>query len=148
MNLFGVMGISASGLRAERTRAEVVASNMANAESTNTAEGGPYKRKEVIFQSQQAGSFQMQLAGATGGSADKVPGGVTVKAVVADNSQPILRYEPSHPDANADGYVAYPNINPVLEMTDLMSASRGYQINASAVQAAKQMIQQSLDILK
>lgn len=148
MNLFGVMGISASGLRAERTRAEVVASNMANAESTRTAEGGPYQRKEVIFQSQSPGSFRMQLAGAGNSATDKVPGGVTVRSVVADNSQPILRYEPSHPDANAEGYVAYPNINPVLEMTDLMSAARGYQMNASAVQAAKQMIQQSLELLK
>ena len=148
MNLFGVMGISASGLRAERTRAEVVASNMANAESTRTAGGGPYQRQEVVFQSQSPGSFRMQLASAGGSAADSVPGGVKVSSVVTDNSQPILRYEPSHPDANAEGYVAYPNINPVLEMTDLMSAARGYQINASAVQAAKQMIQQSLEILK
>jgi flagellar basal-body rod protein FlgC len=71
-----------------------------------------------------------------------------VKAIVNDSAQPVMRYDPSHPDANADGMVAYPNINPVLEMTDLMSASRAYQMNASAVQAAKQMIQQSIELLK
>lgn len=149
MNLFGVMGISASGLSAERTRAEVVAGNMANAESTKTAEGGPYQRKEVVLQSQMPSGFRMQLAGASGTmDASSSTGGVTVKAIVNDNSQPVMRYDPSHPDANADGMVAYPNINPVLEMTDLMSAARAYQMNASAVQAAKQMIQQSIELLK
>ena len=149
MNLFGVMGISASGLSAERTRAEVVAGNMANAESTKTAEGGPYQRKEVVFQSQMPSGFPMQLAGAGNRmDAASAAGGVAVKAIVNDSAQPVMRYDPSHPDANADGMVAYPNINPVLEMTDLMSASRAYQMNASAVQAAKQMIQQSIELLK
>lgn len=148
MNLFGVMGISASGLAAERTRAEVVAGNMANAESTHTAEGGPYQRKEVVFQSEAPSSFRMLLASANGDGAAPVSGGVMVRAVVSDPAAPILRYEPTHPDADANGFVAYPNINPVLEMTDLMGASRAYQMNASAVQAAKQMIQQSIELLK
>lgn len=146
MNLFGVMGISASGLSAERTRAEVVAGNMANAESTRTAEGGPYQRKEVVLQSQVPSSFRMQLASANGSAS--APGGVAVRTVISDTSAPIMRYEPSHPDADASGFVAYPNINPVLEMTDLMGAARAYQMNASAVQAAKQMIQQSIELLK
>jgi flagellar basal-body rod protein FlgC len=145
MNLFGVMGISASGLSAERTRAEVVASNMANAESTHTAEGGPYQRKEVVFQSASPSSFRMQLAGASGSAP---VGGVAVRSIVSDASAPVMRYDPTHPDADANGFVAYPNINPVLEMTDLMGASRAYQMNASAVQAAKQMIQQSIELLK
>jgi flagellar basal-body rod protein FlgC len=151
MNLFGVMGISASGLTAERVRAEVVAGNMANAESTHTAQGGPYQRKEVVFQSAAPSSFRMQLAGAAGSSflgAANSGSGVTVSSIVSDTSAPIMRYEPSHPDADADGFVAYPNINPVLEMTDLMGAARAYQMNASAVQAAKQMIQQSIELLK
>ncbi len=147
MNLFGVMGISASGLTAERTRAEVVAGNMANAESTHTSEGGPYQRQEVVLQSAAPSSFRMRLA-AAGGAASGAAGGVAVRSVVSDTSAPILRYEPSHPDADADGFVAYPNINPVLEMTDLMGAARAYQMNASAVQAAKQMIQQSIELLK
>jgi flagellar basal-body rod protein FlgC len=145
MNLFGVMGISASGLSAERTRAEVVASNMANAESTHTAEGGPYQRKEVVFQSASPSSFRMQLAGANGSAS---VGGVAVRSIVSDAAAPVMRYEPSHPDADANGFVAFPNINPVLEMTDLMGAARAYQMNASAVQAAKQMIQQSIELLK
>ena len=148
MNLFGVMGISASGLSAERLRAEVVASNMANAESTRTAEGGPYQRKEVVFQSRTPSSFRMQLANAGGSASTNVGGGVAVRSIVSDTTAPIMRYEPSHPDADADGFVAYPNINPVLEMTDLMGATRAYQMNASAVQAAKQMIQQSIELLK
>lgn len=149
MNLFGVMGISASGLSAERTRAEVVAGNMANAESTRTAEGGPYQRKEVVLQSQGPSSFRMQLANAgAGGLASDVAGGVSVRSIVSDTADPVMRYEPSHPDADANGFVAYPNINPVLEMTDLMGAARAYQMNASTVQAAKQMIQQSIELLK
>ncbi len=148
MNLFGVMGISASGLSAERTRAEVVASNMANAESTHTAEGGPYQRKEVVFQSEAPSSFRMQLAGAAGAASSTVAGGVAVRSIIADTAAPVMRYEPNHPDADANGFVAYPNINPVLEMTDLMGAARAYQMNASAVQAAKQMIQQSIELLK
>jgi flagellar basal-body rod protein FlgC len=148
MNLFGVMGISASGLSAERTRAEVVAGNMANAESTHTAEGGPYQRKEVVFESAAPSSFRMQLASAGASASAGTPGGVSVRSIISDTAAPIMRYEPSHPDADADGFVAYPNINPVLEMTDLMGASRAYQMNASAVQAAKQMIQQSIELLK
>jgi flagellar basal-body rod protein FlgC len=148
MNLFGVMGISASGLTAERTRAEVVAGNMANAESTHTAEGGTYQRKEVVFQSAAPSSFRMQLAHAGGAAFTGAAGGVAVRSIISDATAPIMRYEPGHPDADASGFVAYPNINPVLEMTDLMDASRAYQMNASAVQAAKQMIQQSIELLK
>ncbi|HVJ05325.1 MAG TPA: flagellar basal body rod protein FlgC [Candidatus Saccharimonadales bacterium] len=149
MNLFGVMGISASGLSAERMRAEVVASNMANAESTHTTEGGPYQRKEVVFQSTAPSSFRMRLATASeSGVPSNGSGGVSVRSIVSDTAAPIMRYEPSHPDADSDGFVAYPNINPVLEMTDLMGAARAYQMNASAVQAAKQMIQQSIELLK
>jgi len=147
MNLFGVMGISASGLSAERTRAEVVTGNMANAESTRTAEGGPYQRKEVVLQSEGPSSFRMQLASA-GGQTNGPAGGVSVRSIVSDTAAPVMRHEPSHPDADANGFVAYPNINPVLEMTDLMGAARAYQMNASAVQAAKQMIQQSIELLK
>jgi flagellar basal-body rod protein FlgC len=147
MNLFGMMGISASGLAAERTRAEVVADNMANAESTRTPEGGPYRRKEVVFQSQAPSAFRMMLASA-GGTAADTAGGVSVRTIVNDAAPPVMRYEPGNPDADAKGFVAYPNINPVLEMTDLMDASRAYEMNASAVQAAKQMIQQSIDLLK
>ncbi len=147
MNLFGVMQISGSALGAERIRSEVTAANLANAESTHTEEGGPYRRKQVVFASQNAPSFQNALAGA-GMSRGTQPRGVVVRDVVSDPSAPIMRYEPSHPDANEAGYVAYPNINPVAEMTDLLGALRSYQMNVAAVNASKQMIAESIDILK
>ncbi|MEO6981519.1 MAG: flagellar basal body rod protein FlgC [Edaphobacter sp.] len=176
MNLFGVMDVSASALRAERVRAEVVASNMANAETTRTPEGGPYQRHHVVFEAEGDGSFQQSLASQIGGgggvdggwgsvmprlgsgligglgggvtSANAVPGGVGVASVISDESAPLERYDPGHPDAGPDGYVAYPDINPLTEMVDLMGATRSYGMNASAVQAEKNMVTSSLDILK
>jgi flagellar basal-body rod protein FlgC len=172
MNLFGVMDVSASALKAERVRAEVVASNMANAETTRTADGGPYQRHHVVFESESGGeSFQRTMAGQinglsgslTGGissgwnnslliggvTADQtIPGGVAVTGVISDASAPLRRYDPQHPDAGADGYVEYPDINPLTEMVDLMGATRSYGANASAVTAEKNMVTSSLDILK
>jgi flagellar basal-body rod protein FlgC len=145
MNLFGMMEVSASALGAERIRAEIVTSNLANAESTSTPEGGPYKRREVVFAAQRP-SFALSLA--TTGQSTLASTGVRVREVVTDPAPPLVKYEPSHPDANADGYVAYPNINPVSELADLMGAARAYEMNVSAITAAKQMIQQSIEILK
>jgi flagellar basal-body rod protein FlgC len=147
MNLFGMLEVSASALGAERWRAEVVAANMANAETTRTAAGGAYRRQMLVFRAQPLPRFpQMMLALAhlRGGHAD---GGVRVERVVDDASPMPRRYEPGHPDADSAGYVTYPNVNPVLEMADLLGAVRAYQLNAAAVQAAKSMIQQSLQIL-
>lgn len=144
MNLFGLLEVSGSALAAERWRAEVVASNMANAESTRTPEGGAYRRQLLLFRSQPMPRFPMLLAGLHRSSPE---GGVRVERVVADNSPMPVRYEPGHPDADSAGYVTYPNVNPVMEMADLLSAVRSYQLNAAAVQAAKSMIQQSLQIL-
>jgi flagellar basal-body rod protein FlgC len=144
MNLFGILEVSASALVAERQRAEVVASNMANAETTRIPQGGPYRRQLVVFRSRRIAPFPTLLAGL---SARAAPG-VRVDQVVADPAQPLERYQPGHPDANAKGYVAYPAINPVEEMTDLLGAVRAYELNAAAVQAAKSMIQQSLEILR
>ena len=147
MNMFDSLSISGSALSAERQRSEIITANMANAETTHTEAGGPYRRKEVVFQSSGASSFRFALASA-GNSNAQTPGGVQISQVVDDPTPPVMRYEPNHPDANADGYVAYPAINPVMEMVDLMGSVRAYQLNASAVMAAKQMIQQSIDILK
>jgi len=147
MNLFDSLTISGSALAAERQRSEIIAANMANAETTHTEAGGPYRRREVVFQSAGKSTFQLALAN-TGNSNGPVAGSVQISEVVDDPTPPVLRYEPGHPDANKDGYVAYPAINPVMEMVDLMSSVRAYQLNASAVAAAKQMIQQSVDILK
>jgi flagellar basal-body rod protein FlgC len=143
MNLFGVMELSASALTAQRQRAEVATANLANTETTHTDEGGPYHRKLVVF-GQRSSQFQLALANAGGRSVR----GVEVRQVVEDSAPPVMRYEPGHPDANDEGYVAYPNLNPVTEMVDLMSATRSYEANASAVNASKQMIQSSMDLLR
>src|SRR5579864_9386428 len=133
MNLFGMLEVSGSALAAERWRAEVVSANMANAETTRTPQGGAYRRQLLVFRARSTPRFPLLLAGLHHG----VPPGVLVERVVADTSPMPRRYEPGHPDADSSGYVTYPNVNPVLEMTDLLSAVRAYQLNASAVQAAK-----------
>lgn len=153
MNLFGMLEISGSGMTAERQRAQVVVGNMANAQTTHTPEGGPYKRQLVVFRAERERAISgptMMLAVNGGFTADPAGSaeGVRVSRVVPDAKTPILRYEPGNPDANAKGYVAYPAIDPVEEMTDLLGAVRAYELNASAVQAAKGMIQQSLGILQ
>ena len=152
MNLMGMLDVSGSALRAERVRAEVVASNMANAETTRTPDGTPYQRHHVIFSSTDSNSFATSLLtqGMPGqtSAAKAAPGGVEVSGVIEDEGAPLMRFDPSHPDAKADGYVAYPDINPLTEMVDLMGASRSYGMNASAVQAEKSMLSSSLDLAK
>ena len=148
MSLFGLFQISGSALAAERVRAEVATSNLANAETTRTPDGGPYRRRMVTFNSQPASQFHLLLAGSMGGESAPPTGGVRVGDVVDDPTPAVRRYQPGHPDADADGYVSYPAIDPVQETVDLMGAERAYELNASAVQAAKQMIQQALQILK
>lgn len=147
MGVFDMLSISASALSAERQRAEVTSANMANAETTHTDEGGPYVRKEVVFSATNASPFHTVL-NRMGRFGQAQSGTVQLTQVVSDTTPPVMRYEPGNPDADKDGYVAYPAINPVSEMVDLMGAVRSYQLNASAVSAAKQMIQQSIDILK
>ena len=149
MNLFGLFQVSGSALAAERLRAEVVTTNLANAESTRTPAGGPYRRKMAVFESRSASPFQMLMA-ATGAamSSSNASAGVRVSQVVEDEAPAIRKYDPGHPDADASGYVEYPNINPVQEVVDLEGAQRAYELNASAIQAAKQMIQQSIQILR
>jgi flagellar basal-body rod protein FlgC len=144
MNLFGMLELSGSALGAERQRAEVVASNMANAQTTRTPAGGPYRRQLVIFQSQRIPRFSLALAGLQRENSSAV----RVAAVVSDQRPPVLRFEPGHPDANTQGYVAYPQVDPIEEMTDLLGAVRAYELNASAVQATKVMITQSLSLLQ
>ncbi len=147
MSIFSILEISGSALAAERQRAEVVAANMANAETTHTPSGGPYRRKEVVFASSGNLPFRMMLAGFHSGLNNFIPA-VRVQRVVDDSTPPLRRYEPGHPDADKEGYVSYPAINPVQEMVDLMGAVRSYQMNASAITASKQMIQQSIELLK
>ncbi len=144
MSLFSLLSVSASGMSAQRARTELLVENMANAETTRTPEGGPYRRKDVVFASQPAESpfssiFESQLGH---------PDGVGVAEVVIDNREPDRRYLPGHPDADKDGYVAFPRVNPAEDMVDLMGATRSYQANVAAISAVKDMIQRSIDLLR
>jgi flagellar basal-body rod protein FlgC len=145
MNLFRVLEISGSALLAERMRAEIVSANLANAETTRTDSGGPYQRMHVVFGARPAmqPSFGMMLASL----ADLHAENVRVIGLVADQSPPIRRFEPGHPDADAQGYVSYPAINPAEEMVNLMGAARAYEMNASALTSTKNMIQAAITIL-
>jgi flagellar basal-body rod protein FlgC len=148
MGPFDMLQISGSALGAERRRSEVIAANMANADTTHTPAGGPFQRKEVVFSAENASPFALQFADFHRLPDQAAPGSVRISEVVSDPAPSIMRYDPSNPDANKQGFVAYPNINPVQEMVDLMDSVRAYQLNASAVSASKQMIEQSIDILK
>jgi flagellar basal-body rod protein FlgC len=119
--------------------------NLANSETTRTPEGGPYRRKDVVFSPEdQPGGFAEAFRSELGGSGM----GVRVDEVIEDTRPPEMRYVPGHPDANAEGYVAFPRINPAEDMVDLMGASRGYQANVSAMSAVKDMIHKSIDLLR
>jgi flagellar basal-body rod protein FlgC len=143
MDLSTPFEISASGLHAQRLRMSIIASNLANVQSTRTAEGGPYRRKEVIFTSvpAQSQSFATALQHATSRLQR-----VQVSAVVEDPRAPKLIYDPSHPDANAQGFVALPNINLMEEMVNLMTATRSYEANVTALDATKSMALKALEI--
>jgi flagellar basal-body rod protein FlgC len=145
MNLFGILTISGTALIAERERAEITASNLANAETTRTPQGGPYQRQHVVFAAERpfGMAFGQQLATMVDFSAR----GVNVEGVIPDTALPIRRFEPGHPDADADGYVSSPAINPIEEEVNLMGAARSYQANISAVLATKNMITSSIEIL-
>jgi len=154
MNLFGLMETSGSAMQAERMRAEIVAANMANAETTRTESGGPYRRQHIVFAANQPDAeFGRSLTNATAAPFSSIdssepPGGVHIAQVLEDTAPPLKRYDPGHPDAGPDGYVAYPDINPLTEMVDLMGATRAYGLNSSAVQAEKGMITSALDIAR
>jgi flagellar basal-body rod protein FlgC len=142
MSLFAALQVSASGMAAQRTRAEMLVENMANTETTRTPEGGPYKRKDVVFQSDlQASPFSAVFQ-------NEMAEGVRVSDVVEDQRPPEMRYLPGHPDADANGYVSFPNMNPAEEMVDLLNSSRSYQGNVVAMTAVKDMISRSIDIMR
>ena len=137
MRVFSALDISASGLHAERTRMNVIANNLANSNSTRTPEGGPFKRQLVVLR----------------GTEVRDPGnltglGVSVTGVIDDSSPFPLVYDPGHPDANADGYVAMPNVNVVEEMVDMITALRAYEANVTAIDTNKNMVRSSLDIIR
>lgn len=146
--------ISGYGLSAQRVRVNVISSNIANANTTRTDEGGHYRRREVLFQAfdfnkvlnEKLGKNNHQLKyedplheGDLGKEPKPAIMSVYIRKIVRDDREPLMKYDPSHPDANAEGYVAYPNVNPVVEMADLIEATRAYQANVAAFQSAKNM---------
>jgi flagellar basal-body rod protein FlgC len=141
MDIFTTFAISGSALKAQKIRLDTVSSNLANAETTSTPEGGPYKKKSVYFQSTPT-SFDQHLDSALRGSAQ----GVAVTKIIEDPDPPRKVYNPSHPDAAEDGYVEMPNVDVLKEMVDMMSATRSYQANVTTIQSAKRMAQKALEI--
>ena len=139
MNLLTALDVNASGLTAQRKRVEISSANLANSQTTRTAEGGPYRRKDVVF---QTSSFQESLGAAMGKGVE----GVEVSDIVDDPRPFDRRYEPGHPDADKDGYVAYPNVNVMEEMANLVEASRSYEANIAAIGIVKTMINRTLDL--
>jgi flagellar basal-body rod protein FlgC len=145
MDFFSAIDVSSSALTAERTRMNLISSNLANANATRTPEGGPYKRKDAVFAATPMESrFNRVLDGATGKEVRKVQ----ITQIVEDQNPPRLQYDPGHPDANPQGYVAMPNVNVVEEMADMIGATRAYEANITAVQAAKSMAMKTLEIGK
>jgi len=144
MSLFGVFSVSSSGMEAQRIRTQLLAENIANTETTRTAEGGPYRRKDALFTSQNSEEpFSSVLD-----SEMNTMTGVAVREVMVDESAPQRRYLPGHPDADKDGYVSFPHLNPAEEMVNLMGAAHSYQANVAAISAVKDMIQRSLDLFR
>jgi len=164
MGFFNSFDISGYGLSAQRVRINIISENIANANTTRTDEGGPYRRKEVIFKAipfenflnkeleESSNFFKYENPLDEEGEDYKEPKPpietVIVDKIVRDDSKPILKYDPNHPDADANGYVAYPNINPVVEMADLIEATRSYQANVAAFQSAKNMANAAISILQ
>jgi flagellar basal-body rod protein FlgC len=164
MGFLNSFDISGYGLSAQRFRINIISENIANANTTRTDEGGPYRRKEVIFKAvpfekmindelDELASFHkyenpLDENGEDEAVAKPPIETVIVDKVVRDDSKPILKYDPTNPDANKDGYVAYPNINPVIEMSDLLEATRAYQANVAAFQSAKTMANSAIGILQ
>ncbi len=164
MGFLNNFDISGYGLSAQRFRINIISENIANANTTRTPEGGPYRRKEVIFKAvpfnevlneelNKEARFHeyenpLDEEGMDNAVAKPPIETVVVDKVVRDDSKPILKYEPTHPDADANGYVAYPNINPVVEMTDLIEATRAYQANVAAFESAKSLAQSAISILE
>ncbi|MCX2717414.1 flagellar basal body rod protein FlgC [Helicobacter sp. MIT 21-1697] len=155
--------ISGYGLSAQRVRINTISSNIANANTTRTDEGGPYRRREVIFRAfdfykvlnEKLGKDNQQLRyedplneGDLGKEPKPAIMSVYIPKIVRDDREPLMKYDPSHPDANSEGYVAYPNVNPVVEMADLIEATRAYQANVAAFQSAKNMASNAITMFQ
>lgn len=145
MSLFDAMSVSASGMSAQRFRSELLSQNIANSETTRTAEGGPYQRQDAVFQSS---SVTSPFSAIFQRGEDAATTGVAVSEVQLDSREPIRRYLPGHPDADPTGYVSFPNFSPIEEMVDLMGSSRAFSANVTAMNAVKDMISKSIELLR
>ena len=151
MGFFDGYNVSSSGMSAQRTRINVVSANIANAKTTHTAEGGPYKKQQVVFEDVLLASGKKtnsnEVEATNNSNTDIALRGVGVKSIIQSDAKPVMRYEPAHPDANEQGYVAYPDINPVIEMVDLIEATRSYEANVASFNTHKNIDSKTLDIL-
>ena len=151
MGFFDGYNVSSSGMSAQRTRINVVSANIANAKTTHTQEGGPYKKQQVVFEdillSNNKKTNSNDIETTNNKNSDISLRGVGVKSILESDAKPVMRFEPTHPDANEQGYVAYPDINPVIEMVDLIEAMRSYEANVASFNAHKNIDSKTLDIL-
>jgi flagellar basal-body rod protein FlgC len=162
-NFLNSFDISGYGLSAQRVRVNVISSNIANAQTTRTEEGGPYRRREVVFkainfndvynkalgENTQSAKYEDPLnEGQFGQKVNPAIMSVVGDKVIRDDSKPLMKFEPNNPNADASGYVVYPNINPVVEMSDLVEATRSYQANVAAFQSAKDMANSAISLLQ
>ena len=151
MGFFDGYNVSTSGMSAQRTRINVVSANIANAKTTHTIEGGPYKKQQVVFEdvlvanSKKTNTNDVETT--NNKNSDISLRGVGVKSILQSDAKPVMRYEPAHPDADEKGYVAYPDINPVVEMVDLIEAMRSYEANVASFNTHKNIDSKTLDIL-
>jgi flagellar basal-body rod protein FlgC len=149
MGFFDGYNVATSGMSAQRTRINIVSSNIANAQTTHSNDGGPYKKQNVVFEEMLLNATKDKNKDMIQDKIDPLSlRGVGVKEIIDSKDKPILKYEPEHPDANKDGYVAYPNINPVVEMVDLIEAMRSYESNLAAFKTQKDLDTKTLDIIK
>ncbi|OIP56879.1 MAG: flagellar basal body rod protein FlgC [Helicobacteraceae bacterium CG2_30_36_10] len=162
-NFLNSFDISGYGLSAQRVRVNTISSNIANAQTTRTAEGGPYRRQEVVFKAIDFNEeFNKALNGTTqsakyqdplsecdfGRKVNPAIMSVIVDKISRDDSEPNMKFDPQHPDADTNGYVAYPNINPVIEMADLVEATRSYQANVAAFESSKNMANSAISLMQ
>lgn len=143
-DFFSGFRVSSSGMAAQRTRLNTISSNIANVNTTRTPEGGPYRKKDVVLEAMPDGKNFGDILSARSPQSEVQK--VLVTDIRSDMSAPLLKYEPNHPDANEEGYVAYPNVNLMEEMVNMIQATRAYEANVSAMQSAKDMVLSSLEI--
>jgi len=146
MSFIYSLRISAAGMSAQRRRLDVIAGNLANQQTTRTPAGGPYRRQDVVFAAEPLPVAEEEGLSSTGEETALM--GVRVAGIITDPRPPVLKYEPGHPDADARGYVAYPNVNPIEEMVNMLSAARSYEANLTMLKTAKEMANRTVEVLK